>query len=974
MLTTLTRRSAKPKMTTMAGSASLLGQTVSHYRILEKLGGGGMGVVYKAEDTDLGRFVALKFLPEDLAQDPQALERFRREARAASALNHPNICTIHEIGKHEALTFIAMELMEGRTLKHLLAGKPLPTSQILDLGTEIADALDAAHSKGIVHRDIKPANLFVTNRGHAKILDFGLAKVGEQQVAAGGVAASELPTVSEQDLTSPGTMLGTVAYMSPEQARGEILDGRTDLFSFGVVLYEMATGKLPFEGNTSAVIFTGILTQTPTPPARLNPETPPTLEEIISKTLEKDRRQRYQGAADVRADLQRLKRDTESRRAPGSVGESPSALVNPSFIGPIALLLAKRRKFFVAGAALITALIVGGLYFRFSRPKPLTEKDTVVLTDFANTTADPVFDGTLRQALATDLEQSPFLNILSDNRVAEALRLMGRSPGERVTKEIGREICLRSGSTVLLAGSIGRLGNHYPILLSAENCETGDSLGRSQGEAISRENVLRVLGETATRLRRPLGESIASIQRYNKPLEQLTTASLGALQAATEALRMNEEKGDQASLPFSKRAVEIDPNFAWAYAGLGINYRNLGESGLAIQNFKRAFELRDRVSDRERFFICATYYEQATGELEKSNEQYQLWIEEYPRDLLPYGDLGANYAELGDFTKAEAETRKFLQLEVSGLSYANEASAYLALDRLNEAKATIDAALSHKLDHPNLHLNMYMLAFLNGDATEMQRQQVWATGTPGVEDIFFSAQSDTETYHGRLRNARGFSQRAVESARRNDAKETAAGWQVDAALHEVEVGNMGEARQLASAALRLSSGRDVKAQAALAFALTGDAFSAQKLAEELNGEFSLSMIVQRYWLPTIRAAIELNRGDAAKALSLLEAARPYDLGANGLMIPVYVRGMAQLRAGNAPAAAAEFQNILDHRGIVLNEPISALAHLQIARAFAMQGDSGKARAAYQDFLALWKDGDADIPILKQAKSEYAKLQ
>jgi serine/threonine protein kinase len=912
----------------------LIGRTLSHYRIDATLGGGGMGVVYKAEDTRLHRPVALKFISKELSQEPDAMSRFAREAQAASALNHVNICTIHDVGEQDGRPFIVMEHLEGTTLEERLEGGALDLRTALDVSIQIADALEAAHGAGIVHRDIKPANIFVGSRDRVKVLDFGLAKMR---------AAAPRPDLTAIGGTELGVVMGTAAYMAPEQAGGERVDHRADIWSLGVVLYEMVKGARPVPGLRSQLEDAE-------------------LERIIAKCLEPDRERRYQQAAELRRDLERL------RDAPSARMASRAAF-------------ARRRSLRLAigaGALVVIAAVAGMIYG--GRPALLTDKDTIVLAEFSNTTGDPVFDDTLRQGLAVQLQQSPFLSLISDERIQRTLRLMNQPADARLTADVSRVVCVRTGGTAVLEGSIAALGSEYVLGLRATSCSAGDILAEEQAQAARKEAVLSTLSEIAMRFRTRLGESLATVERYSTPLE-VTTPSLEALQAYSAGMKA-AFSGSTRALPLFQRAVALDPDFALAYAQVG--FRASGRvSALVRPSLLRAYELRDRASDVERFFIETLYDRDYTGNLERERRTLETWAESYPRDPSARTLIaGLALSSTGQHELAVAETEKAIELNPDQTpAYANRAFNQLRLNRLDDALLTVRRAAERNLESASLLLIPYFVAFLKGSDDELERWAETARSNPATTDTISHVEALALARSGRLQDARRLSRAAVEIAERTEQDERAALFEAAKAVWEAFYGNAGAARESAARALQLGRGRDGDYAAAFALALAGDIAQSQALAEGLARDFPEATFVEFIYLPTLRALAALSTPDPAAAIEALQTASRYDLALGGVgfrgwfggLYPVYVRGLAYFAASQPAEAAGEFQRIVDHRSIVLVDPLDALARLQLARALALSGDTDKARRAYDDVLALWQNADAGIPLIDEARAERARL-
>lgn len=971
------------------------GSKVSHYRILEKIGAGGMGEVYLAEDMKLGRKVAIKILSEEYTTNKDRLHRFEQEAAAASNLNHPNILTIHEVGTDNGHHFIATEYIDGVTLRRKAAEAPLEIKEILDIAIQIASALEEAHAAGIVHRDIKPDNVMVRRNGYVKVLDFGLAKLTET------VDRSPLdPDAATRVLvqTDAGVVMGTSHYMSPEQARGKPVDARSDIWSLGVVIYEMVAGRTPFSGETSTDVVVSITQKDPPPLARFAPSVPPELDWIVNKALRKDRDERYQTIKELLTDLRRVKQrlefeqELERSSTPGLVTKSTVSTVAAPTIQERAMTTAektvshvssaeyiatgiKRHKLVAAIIALaIVAAIGAAYYFYLHRPQPLTERDTVLLTDFVNTTGEPLFDGTLKQALAVQLGQTPFLNLFPEERVQETLRFMGRSPNDRITRDVGREICQRQGIKAMLAGSIARFGNNYVITLEAINPRSGDPFASEQVEAATKENVLTSLGTAASNLRKKLGESLNSIQKYDAKIEQATTSSLEALKAYAMGDEERRKGNARESLVFYKHAVDLDPNFAMGYARIGVHYFNQEQIETSKQFIQKAYDLRERVSERERLYISEKYFNYVTGEFDKAVETLQTWSKLYPDDFVPHNNLSINYKLLGRHEDALRESLEAVRLSPTNTSArTNVVSNFIALGRFDEAEQALAELRKLNPEQPIVHGTAAFLAFLRGDQPVVDREMEWAKGKPEEAD-FTATRAAAAMYFGKLRESEQFAKRAVELLKQQNRNENASNVLLNVASNLAIVGRCQQAKDKVTEAMTLSRGDFGLASAAMLYAACGDTSRAQSMLDAARTVAPKNFFLTSIIMPMLRAEIERNRGNTAEAIQLLESLRNYDLGRATGLTNNYSRGLLYLQQRRANEAAAEFTKIKESRGIDEFSPFHALAHVGLARAAVLNGDTAGARKAYQDFFGFWKDADADLPVLVEARKEYEQLK
>jgi eukaryotic-like serine/threonine-protein kinase len=957
----------------------VVGQQVSHYEIISRLGTGGMGEIYEARDHRLGRRVALKFLPAELSRDEHAVERLQREARIASSLSHPHICTIHDIDAHQGNHFIVMELLDGVALADRIRSGPLSPRELIEISIQVASALDAAHKLGIVHRDIKPANIFLTMRGPVKVLDFGVAKLQPSQPPSWTSRETTSHGPDEQTpgpptLAHEGVALGTIQYMSPEQARGGAIDGRSDLFSLGAVMYEMATGIPAFRGMTAAVVWDAILNRQPRLASEVRPLVPATLDRIIMRALEKDPANRYQSASDVAGELQRAHREFSDEVAMGRTAEFPARYVPTSLAStahirtkPAALRPRRRWGRYALAAAAVLGLAGAAAYVRRQSVPPLAERDLIVVTDFTNQTGDMVFDGALREAVDVQLLQSRWFRVLSEQRTISVLKLMGHTADTPVTGGLARDLCQRAGAQALVEGTIASLGSTYVITLDAQQCATGDSLAKEQVQAAGKDRVLEELDGATASLRKRLGESLQSIERFDTKIQEATTPSLEALRAYSLGVRARVREGDSAAIPFFRQALETDRTFALAHARLSVVYENLGDRQPARVEVQKAYELRERVSEYERLYIITRYHDIVTGDLEKRIETLRLLGDTFPRDFAARNNLGVAYLEAGRLDHAVEQFRTAVALGPDQrLPHMNLANTLVNLGRLDEARSLFDRTLAIG-DSSDTRAGAFMRAYFAHDIADMDRQ--FEAGSAGGEPwLLHYCRSLAAAYQGHMSDAYRFVSQGIRAATDAGRPGAAArGW-LQMAFLAVQVGDTRSARDAAAEALRKD--RDVRTllQAATVLALAGDVNAAAALVATAEEQTLVDTITRDVFRVQARAALALARGDAPGAHAMLDRSTGYERRYPEL---TWLRGLAHLRAADS-AALTDFRTLLDNpwRGGIVIYPAM---ELHLARALAAAGDHAGAQAAYERFLAAWSSADANLTLLTQARREMGSV-
>ncbi|HXW04116.1 MAG TPA: protein kinase [Vicinamibacterales bacterium] len=931
-------------------------RTISHYRLLERIGQDYTGEIYRARDQRLERDVAVRLLSPERATRRDERERFRREAHIASLVSHPHVCAVHDSGEDAGQAFVVCELLEGHLLETTLGGGALPSERVIELGIQIVDALSALHRRGIVHGSLDPSNVFVTTDGHVKLLDVGRMSALWTTSAGPRSLDGSSPTTSI-DRTTPADV--SIAQFRPTQApevvRGERLDHTADIFAAGAILYHMAAGRPAYEADTPPELAAAIVRGSPAPVHAVNPSVPEGLESVVSRALASERGARYQSASDFLGDLRRLRRRAELSATSGAGAAAGKD---------------RRAIRWAVPALLGIVLAAAGVWWTWGVTGAPANRHTLLVGSVANGTNDPDFDGTLREALTVHLGQSPFLDLVSDERLRQILRMMGRNPDAALTHEAAREACQRLGASAMLDGSVSAVGRLTIVALVATDCATGETIVRDQVEVERKEQVLGSLGRIASSMRRSLGESVASLERHNVTIEEATTGSLEALRSYTAGTARRAAGAEIESIPFFERAIALDPEFALAYTTLSSLYGGLGETGRGEEYARLAYEHRDGVSERERLFITYQYHDRVTGDQTRAREALEVWTRSYPRDYRPANALAVLLIRLGDYERAIAQAEEASRRNPAhGFPYSNLAYACRGAGRYADARAAAERAVALGIETLPTRRLLYQLAEMDGNPAEAERHLAWGRERARGFDLT-GAQAQVAAFRGRMSEARELFAQTVAAAGRNEFAQTGTGYAAQAALTEALYGAfpqaIAQARQVPEATTYAP-----RARAATALALAGAMAEADAIAGALGRERPDDTLLHTAYLPVLEAALLWRRGRLDEALTALRPAASYEWGSVAALLPTYFRGLTRLSARRFTEAAADFRSMIEHRGVDPFSPVIPLAHLGLARALAASGDADGSRAAYGQVLAIWKDADADVPVIRTARQEAA---